>query len=109
MLTERCRCLVYEIAVEYTYIEGTVIVDSGYAVLCLNTVTALVQVLGVLVLTCVVDVPAVLLLQFMNGLDRLLMLHGVEGVAALDGTHYYKQKPTQGVCLVHDTQQQVLL
>ena len=59
----------HEIAVEYTYVEGTVIVDSGYAVLCLNTVAALVQVLGILVLTSVVDVPAVLLLQFMYSLD----------------------------------------
>ena len=59
----------HEIAVEYTYVEGTVIVDSGYAVLGLNTVTALVQELRVLVLAGVVDMPAVLMLQFMYGLD----------------------------------------
>ena len=60
MLTERCRCLMYKVTVEYAYVERAVIMDSGYAVLGLNTVAALVQVLGVFVLTGVVDVLAVL-------------------------------------------------
>ena len=66
MLTERCRCLVYKITVEYAYVERTVVVYSGYTALGLHAVTALVKELRVLVLTGCTYVPSVLLLQFMQ-------------------------------------------
>ena len=93
MLTERCRCLVNEITVENTDVERTVIMDSCHTVFRFDTVTALVEVFGILVLASVVYMPTYLLLQLMYSLDRLLVLHGVESVTTLYCTHDYQQKP----------------
>ena len=55
----------YKVTVENAYVERFVIVYAGYSVLCLNTVTALVQVLGILVAAGVVNVPAVLVVKLL--------------------------------------------
>ena len=56
----------YKVAVEYAYVERTMVVDSGYTVFGLNAVSALVQVLRILVLTGVVYAPAVLGVKLVN-------------------------------------------